>query len=302
MSSAFRERNGALLARLPGAEGPLSRLLARSSEDELSFLLKEIVAKGSAARVEYSNYDWKNPRRPPPLTHQVFMRRHGGVDPLTAFTDKESKPHAVLIDSWGALADKVGGWDNLAVTPQHWEEIKRIRDEIVYPMMRIVLPRLEAPAALPGDAAVGDRIAHRAHVYLGIRYATGDELLGTLIKEGKKSRREGGRGRFKPGPGGPEAMDPMAEQGAMDCTTLVHQVFKDLGLPSPGYTTPTVRKNLPEVEGEPQAGDILYRPGHVAIALGNGEYIHAPHKGGVVRKQSGGTWEATLRYQPAAAD
>ena len=42
---------------------------------------------------------------------------------------------------------------------------------------------------------------------------------------------------------------------------------------------------LPEVS-DPRPGDVCYRPGHVGIYVGNGQMIHAPHTGSVVKYAS----------------
>ena len=42
----------------------------------------------------------------------------------------------------------------------------------------------------------------------------------------------------------------------------------------------------------------LWRSGHVGIYIGNGQYVHAPHTGDVVKVSSGvGKFTCGLRYQ-----
>ena len=49
---------------------------------------------------------------------------------------------------------------------------------------------------------------------------------------------------------------------------------------------------------ELEVGDILWRSGHVGIYIGNGQYVHAPHTGDVVKVSSGvGKFTCGLRYQ-----
>ena len=40
------------------------------------------------------------------------------------------------------------------------------------------------------------------------------------------------------------------------------------------------------IVSNPSPGDICWTPGHVAIYIGNGQFIHAPHSGAVVSTQS----------------
>lgn len=73
--------------------------------------------------------------------------------------------------------------------------------------------------------------------------------------------------------------------GGGDCSGLVYRAFHDEGFLTPRLSSwqyPTwaaVRKNT----GEPQSGDILWYPGHVAIAVGNGNMVEAPTVGIPVR-------------------
>lgn len=69
---------------------------------------------------------------------------------------------------------------------------------------------------------------------------------------------------------------------AFDCSGLV-------GFCLTGKYKRTYRSSsfagLPEVS-DPRPGDVCYRPGHVGIYVGNGQMIHAPHTGSVVKYAS----------------
>ena len=69
---------------------------------------------------------------------------------------------------------------------------------------------------------------------------------------------------------------------AFDCSGLVG--FCLTGKYKRTYTSSSFA-GLPEVS-DPRPGDVCYRPGHVGIYEGNGQMIHAPHTGSVVKYAS----------------
>ena len=69
---------------------------------------------------------------------------------------------------------------------------------------------------------------------------------------------------------------------AFDCSGLVG--FCLTGKYKRTYTSSSFA-GLPEVS-DPIPGDVCYRPGHVGIYVGNGQMIHAPHTGSVVKYAS----------------
>ena len=66
---------------------------------------------------------------------------------------------------------------------------------------------------------------------------------------------------------------------AFDCSGLVG--FCLTGKYKRTYTSSSFA-GLPEVS-DPRPGDVCYRPGHVGLYVGNGQMIHAPHTGDVVK-------------------
>jgi cell wall-associated NlpC family hydrolase len=77
----------------------------------------------------------------------------------------------------------------------------------------------------------------------------------------------------------------------IDCSGLVVASLRDIGVKSvPRFTTVTFdawakRKGGTRVApADFRAGDVLRRPGHMAIALTNTRMIHAPHVGTVVQE------------------
>lgn len=69
---------------------------------------------------------------------------------------------------------------------------------------------------------------------------------------------------------------------AFDCSGLVG--FCLTGKYKRTYTSSSFA-GLPEVS-DPRPGDVCYRPGHVGLYVGNGQMIHAPHRGTVVQYAS----------------
>lgn len=72
----------------------------------------------------------------------------------------------------------------------------------------------------------------------------------------------------------------------LDCSGLVVVAFQDAYGVTPPRTTYTQEpwKMLTRIDrGELAAGDLVFWAGHVAIYVGGGQVIHAPHPGAVVR-------------------
>lgn len=82
-----------------------------------------------------------------------------------------------------------------------------------------------------------------------------------------------------------------------DCSGLTMWCYRQIGISLPHYDRSqyaAARARLNPRDAAP--GDILWRPGHVAISTGGTNYIHAPHTGAVVSYGSGGNWVCALRF------
>jgi cell wall-associated NlpC family hydrolase len=81
-----------------------------------------------------------------------------------------------------------------------------------------------------------------------------------------------------------------ASPSGFDCSGLVMYVFAQVGISLPHYTV--AQYNYPNSvsvsRSELQPGDLVFFAGlgHVGIYVGNGQFIHAPHTGDVVRIDS----------------
>lgn len=89
-------------------------------------------------------------------------------------------------------------------------------------------------------------------------------------------------------------------RAGLDCSGLVKLSFADIGVPDCPRTSTTILawRKLRKVSGPPVAGDILWWPGHVAIASGPNNMIEAPSAGKKVRERN--IWrtpQVILRYQ-----
>ena len=81
-----------------------------------------------------------------------------------------------------------------------------------------------------------------------------------------------------------------------DCSGFVQYVFAKVGISLPRTTSkyPAYIGTSKEVsKEEAQPGDIVWRSGHIGIYLGDDKYIHAPHRGDVVKISSGALKEFT---------
>jgi cell wall-associated NlpC family hydrolase len=116
-----------------------------------------------------------------------------------------------------------------------------------------VAPQPTTPAALPPPAPAGPGHVDAASIalrYLGVPY------------------RWGG-----------------ASPGGFDCSGLVMYVFAQLGISLPHYAAAQYGFGTPVPRDQIQPGDLVFFDGlsHVGIAIGNGQMVHAPHTGDVVR-------------------
>jgi cell wall-associated NlpC family hydrolase len=81
-----------------------------------------------------------------------------------------------------------------------------------------------------------------------------------------------------------------ASPSGFDCSGFVMYVFAQVGISLPHYTV--AQYNYPNSASVPrsdlQPGDLVFFAGlgHVGIYVGNGQFIHAPHTGDVVRIDS----------------
>lgn len=73
----------------------------------------------------------------------------------------------------------------------------------------------------------------------------------------------------------------------LDCSGLTQYCYAQAGISIPRNSEDqaSAGRRVPLSEAKP--GDILWRPGHVAICAGGDEYIHEPHTGDVCRRASG---------------
>ena len=74
---------------------------------------------------------------------------------------------------------------------------------------------------------------------------------------------------------------------ALDCSGLTQYCYAQAGISIPRNSEDqhAAGTSIPLEEAEP--GDILWKPGHVAIYIGGDSFIHAPHAGDVVREATG---------------
>ncbi len=154
--------------------------------------------------------------------------------------------------------------------------LSQIKADLVYPLLRFVLPKTTAKPVVSADSPLGERIAAQAYQYLGVAY-------------------------------GAPAYNRQTGQGTLDCSGLVRYVFGDLGVNL--HNTNSVASmvgsaDLKPVADEPRPGDLLVRKhrnnrwSHVGIYVGHGQLIEAPYTGTVVRvtPYKAEKWNGTLRY------
>jgi cell wall-associated NlpC family hydrolase len=73
-----------------------------------------------------------------------------------------------------------------------------------------------------------------------------------------------------------------------DCSGLVVWAFAQVSIYLPHYTFDQMNMGIPVAESQLEPGDLVFFDGgnHVGIYVGNGNFIHAPHTGDVVKISS----------------
>ena len=84
----------------------------------------------------------------------------------------------------------------------------------------------------------------------------------------------------------------------LDCSGLTQYCYRQAGISIPRNTEAQYAQGKKIALSEAQPGDILYRTGHVGIYIGGDRYIHAPHRGEVVKIASGiSSFTCALSYR-----
>jgi cell wall-associated NlpC family hydrolase len=80
---------------------------------------------------------------------------------------------------------------------------------------------------------------------------------------------------------------------SFDCSGLTMYAYGQAGIALPHYTGDQYNQGRHVAEGELRPGDLIFfeqNLGHVGMYLGNGQFIHAPHSGDVVKISSLSGW------------
>lgn len=92
------------------------------------------------------------------------------------------------------------------------------------------------------------------------------------------------------GPGGPsKGIAQGANTVGFDCSSLMQYAFAKYGVKIPRVTYEQFRAGTPVPLKKMQAGDLMFfrpsaqGPGHVGMYVGNGQFLHAPQTGEVVK-------------------
>lgn len=83
--------------------------------------------------------------------------------------------------------------------------------------------------------------------------------------------------------------------GCYDCSGLAHASWRFAGKTIPRTSTAQHEQITPVPLDDLEPGDILWRPGHVGLYVGNGWVVHAPGRGRSVSYQPSRSYRAAHR-------
>lgn len=81
-----------------------------------------------------------------------------------------------------------------------------------------------------------------------------------------------------------------------DCSGLTRWTYKKIGINLPHSSSSQRSKGKKVSIKKLKVGDVVWRPGHVGLYVGNGKVIHAPHTGARVRYTKAKTFKVGLRF------
>jgi len=235
-----------------------------ASKEEIKYVVAQVMDKKNFEADYNDNYDI----RKIPLTQGVYILRHNANNYI---------PDKPLI-TYGKLKDK---WEQYGVTDEIWVELNDIKQKLIYPMLRFIVPRITSMEQLSNDTDVGNRVAQQSYNYLGIKYVKGGQLSSQ-------------------------------DKYGIDCSGLVFQVYRDIGI-KPKYGSGNgvdmlrTSQNFEVIDATNiLPGDLLLRSKkgegwkHVGIYVGNNYLVEAPYTGTVVQKSAykADKWQLVIRYKP----
>ena len=83
--------------------------------------------------------------------------------------------------------------------------------------------------------------------------------------------------------------------GCYDCSGLTYAAWAWAGKGIPRTSADQRQRLLGLAVAAAAPGDVVWRPGHVGLYVGDGWVIHAPHTGDVVRFEPAAKYEMALR-------